>query len=115
MRIAIFAVFTHFFFAPIPLDVGMNPSASLVRGRTVDGKTGLPLTGVRVTARSDVDVATTLSGSDGRFLFLTLLPGTYRICTSNARGYAASCEGEPKELFAGLEYGVTCVLSNTLR
>lgn len=64
-------------------------------------QTNAPLSGVRVTARSAGDVEETVSSSDGRFIFFSLRPGTYRMCTSNKFGYAASCKGTPKELFAG--------------
>jgi hypothetical protein len=108
------AALTHFAFAPLSQSDGDDPTEVTVRGRTVDAQTNAPLSGVRVTARSAGDVEETVSSSDGRFVFFSLRPGTYRMCTSNKFGYAASCKGTPKELFAGLGYFVTCVLSVTL-
>jgi hypothetical protein len=114
MHLFLLVVLTHFWFAPIPVSQSVPASGPVIVGTTIDWKTQRPLAGVKVTAKSDGDVQESVSGSDGRFVFLSLRPGTYRICTSGKFGYAASCRGEPKELFAGLEYVVTCVLSPVL-
>jgi hypothetical protein len=107
-------VLTHFWFAPVPTSDTAVADQVVVRGTTIDYKTQRPLAGVTVVAKSAGDVRQTVSGPDGKFVFLSLRPGTYRICTSGKYGYAASCRGEPKELFEGLEYIVTCILSPTL-
>jgi hypothetical protein len=114
MNLTLLVVLTHFWFAAIPLSESVPASGPVITGMAVDWKTQRPLAGVTVTAKSNGDVQETVSGSDGRFVFLSLRPGTYRICTSGLSGYAASCRGEPKELFGGLEYVVTCILSPTL-
>ena len=114
MHVPLLIMLTHFTFASIPLNAGLNPVAPVIRGETIDERTGRPMEGVNVRALSDVGVQDTTSGADGSFLFLTLLPGTYRICTSGVWGYTASCRGEPRELFAGVEYEVTCILSQAI-
>ncbi len=65
---------------------------------------------------SDADVQQTTADSKGHFIFLTLLPGTYRLCALKS-GYAADCyprDAHPEELYAGFEYGATVVLSHAL-
>jgi hypothetical protein len=105
---------SHFFFWPSPIDWQMNQSNVAVAGSVIDEQSGRGIEGARVYAMSGSDVSQAVSDSNGRFIFLTLLPGTYRVCATKS-GYAANChprDSEPEELFAGFEYGATVILAH---
>ena len=113
MPIALLLMLSHFYFWPSPIDWQMNQSNVAVAGSVIDEASGRVIDGAVVDAMSGADVQRTVSNSNGRFIFLTLLPGTYRICAAKS-GYAPNChpqDSEPTELFAGFEYGATVVLS----
>ncbi|MBV8531782.1 MAG: carboxypeptidase regulatory-like domain-containing protein [Candidatus Eremiobacteraeota bacterium] len=105
---------SNFFFWPGPMDWQMNQQDVVIRGTVVDEATGRAVPGATVYAASPAFDARTVSDSNGEFIFLTLFPGTYRLCASKT-GYALDChprDSQPPELFAGFEYGATVVLSH---
>jgi hypothetical protein len=59
---------------------------SVVRGRLVEHETGIPLAGAAVSLASGPGptrgIGTRVTNSDGRFLFRTVPPGSYRIIAS---------------------------------
>jgi hypothetical protein len=113
MQIALLLMLSNFFFWPSPVDWQMNQENVALRGSVVEEKSGGAVAGAAVYAMSDAYAARTTSDSKGHFIFLTLFPGTYRLCASKY-GYVADCyprESSPEELFAGFEYGATIVLS----
>lgn len=113
MHIALLLLLSRFFFWSTPIDWQTNQSNVALWGTVVDEGSGRAVRGAVVYAVSGSDIRHTISDGNGHFIFLTLLPGTYRLCASEA-GYAADCalrESEPQELFAGFEYGATVVLS----
>ena len=116
MHIVVLFLLSHFFFWPAPIDWQMYQGNVAVRGTVVDETSGQGVAGAVVYAMSDADVAQAVSDSKGHFIFLTLLPGTYRLCASEY-GYAADCYPrgtQPEQLFAGFEYGATVVLSRAI-
>ncbi len=113
MHIVLLLLLSRFFFWSAPIDWQTNQSDVKLWGTVVDGGSGRAVGGAVVYAVSGSDVRRAVSDGNGHFIFLTLLPGTYRLCASE-RGDAADCrprESEPQELFAGFEYGATVVLS----
>ena len=105
-------LFSHFLFAPIPLNYSVSQSDAIVRGSVVDEKTGHGIAGATVYAMSDTVVRFVKSDANGNFLFLTLLPGKYRLCAAKS-GYVIDCtRGEANELTAGFEYGAKVILQN---
>jgi hypothetical protein len=70
-----------------------------VRGTVTTGYPAYrPLANVRVIASSDVDLRETRTDSQGRYWFLTLIPGTYRISV-------AQCTNDDAiEMSSGIEY-----------
>ena len=116
MHIALLLMLSNFFFWPSPLDWQMSQQNVALRGTVVDERSGGPLAGAVVYATSPGFVARTISDSKGDFIFLTLLPGAYRLCASK-HGYVVDCyprASEPGRLYAGFEYGATIVLSHAL-
>jgi hypothetical protein len=108
---------SHFFFWSAPIDWQMTQGNVVVRGAVVDENTGRPIAGARVYAVSDAAMRETVSDSKGNFIFLTLLPSTYRLCAAKP-GYAADClprSSQPESLYAGFEYGATVLLSQGLQ
>jgi hypothetical protein len=93
-----------------PLDNYTVPVYGEVRG-TVKSENHQPISNARVLAYSNVGVATTTTGADGNFYFLTLLPGVYFV-----RAYAPAvsladigeikpCKDDnPIQVNAGLTY-----------
>lgn len=113
MQIAVLLLLSQFFFWSTPIDWQMYQSNVAIRGTVVDEGSGRAIAGAVVYAISGADVGETTSDSKGHFIFLTLLPGTYRLCASKP-GYAMDCHPigtQPEDLFAGFEYGATIVLS----
>ena len=113
MHIMLLAILSNFFFSPMPLDWQMNQQDVVIRGTVLDSVSGLAITDATVYALSDTDAEQVTSDSNGHFIFLTLRPGSYRLCASKY-GYALRCaprESQPQELFPGFEYGATVVLS----
>ena len=113
MHIVLMLVLSHFFFWSTAIDWQMNQSDVKLWGSVVDDGSGRAVAGAVVYAVSGPDVRRTISDANGHFIFLTLLPGRYRLCASKP-GYAVDCrprESEPQELYAGFEYGATVVLS----
>ncbi|HEX3671040.1 MAG TPA: carboxypeptidase-like regulatory domain-containing protein [Candidatus Cybelea sp.] len=107
---------SEFMFWPFPSDWGASLSNATVRGTVVD-ESRRGVSGATVYAVSNVDVAQTTSDSDGEFIFLTLLPGSYRLCASSP-GYALDCSprgSEPEELLAGSEYEAIVKVSGAIR
>ena len=87
-----------------------------ISGVVVDEQSGRGIAGAIVYAVSDADNSETISDSSGHFIFLTLLPGAYRLCASKYT-YVAQCYpygSHPKELLAGDEYGATVILSHAI-
>jgi hypothetical protein len=113
MHISILLLVSQFFFWSIPIDWQMKQENVVVRGAVVDETSGSPIAGATVYAISPADVLKTTSDPNGHFIFLTLLPGTYRLCAAKY-GYAADCSPnalQQEQLYAGFEYGATVVLS----
>jgi len=116
MHIALTLLLSHFFFSPIPLDWQMIQENVAIRGSVVDEMSGIGVPGAIVYAMSDADISQARTDSKGRFIFLTLLPGYYRLCASQY-GYVIDCSprtSHAQELFAGFEYGATVVLSHAI-
>lgn len=116
MHITILLLLSHFFFWPSFIDWQQNQQNVMLRGTVADDRTGTPVSGAVVYALSTADVAEAFSDANGNFYFLTLLPGTYRLCASKS-GYALDCyprESEPLALHAGFEYGATVLLSQSI-
>lgn len=101
---------------------GFNDSTRVV-GRVFGGPH--PAANVVVMAISDSDVRTTRTDSHGRYAFLTLFPGVYRL-TAFAPEYAAHYESLAKplcsddsqsdvELSAGVEYLANLELATSCR
>jgi hypothetical protein len=112
MWIATLLALSQFFFWSIPIDWQMHQQNVVVRGTVVNAQTGTPVAGAVVRAMSAANLAETKSDSNGNFIFLTLLPGIYRLCAS---GYdrTADCrdrDSQAEQLFAGFEYGATIVI-----
>lgn len=115
MPITVLLFVAQFFFWPSAIDWQTYQGNVAVWGNVIEESSGRPLAGAVVHAISGADVAEATSDSKGHFLFLTLFPGTYRICASKP-GYAMDCDSaqsRAEELFAGFEYGATVVLSPT--
>lgn len=113
MHISILFLLSQFFFWSIPIDWQMHQQNVVVRGAVVDETNGSPISGATVYAISAADVRKATSDANGSFIFLTLFPGTYRLCASKL-GYAADCSSQglgQEQLYAGFEYGATVVLS----
>ncbi|MBV8198860.1 MAG: carboxypeptidase regulatory-like domain-containing protein [Candidatus Eremiobacteraeota bacterium] len=113
MQVAILLALSNFFFWAMPVDWQRSQQDVVVSGSVVDEGTGAPIAGAVVHAMSDANVAQTTSDSQGRFVFLTLLPGAYSLCASS-HGYTLDChprDSNPMELLAGFEYGATVVLA----
>lgn len=113
MHIALLFMLSQFFFWSTPIDWQTNQADVKLWGTVVDDATGRAVDGAVVYAVSGSDIRRTISDGNGHFIFLTLLPGTYRLCASKT-GSPANCaarESEPQELFAGFEYGATILFS----
>ncbi|HMF27641.1 MAG TPA: carboxypeptidase-like regulatory domain-containing protein [Candidatus Cybelea sp.] len=113
MHIVLMLILSHFFFWSTAIDWQMNQSDAKLWGTVVDDASGAAVPGAVVYAVSGPDVKKAVSDANGHFIFLTLLPGTYRLCASKP-GDAVDCrprESQPQELYAGFEYGATVVLS----
>ena len=113
MPVALLLLISTFFFWPSPVDWQMFQGNVALRGTVVDETSGRAIAGAVVYATSGADVRETTSDKKGHFIFLTLLPGTYRLCASKY-GYAMDCStrsSQAEELYAGFEYGATVVLS----
>jgi hypothetical protein len=82
----------------------------MVRGTVVGPLGDRPVAGATVYAVSGTSVVTTTTNAKGRFYFLTLFPGSYRLCATTA-GRPGRCpaldNAEPMELYAGFEYLAT--------
>lgn len=116
MHLVVLLLFSHFVFWPSPLDWQMSQENVAICGAVVDDTSGRGIAGAIVYAVSDTDTRETTSDSHGHFIFLTLLPGTYRLCASKS-GYVVRCdppESSAEELFGGFEYGATIILSHTI-
>lgn len=106
----------EFMFWPFPSDWGATLSNATVRGTVVDDS-HRGVSGAIVYAVSNVDVAQTISDSDGGFIFLTLLPGSYRLCASKP-GDALDCSprgSDAEELLAGSEYEAIVKVSGAIQ
>ena len=103
--------------AGVTLFVGLTQTgfgdATRVVGRVFHGPESRPAAHVIVMAASNSDVRTTITDSHGRYAFLTLLPGVYRLAAcGEAMDEGAvvrtlrSCADEDSflELSAGVEY-----------
>src|SRR5579863_7508575 len=81
-----------------------------LHGRVLDGRSGCPLR-VGVTAASPVEVESTMTDAQGRFVFLHLMPGEYGIaphcdwsgCLMSSKNY---------QLDAGVDYTAAILFSN---
>ncbi|HZV77761.1 MAG TPA: carboxypeptidase-like regulatory domain-containing protein [Candidatus Babeliales bacterium] len=113
MQITMLLLLSQFFFWPSPIDWQMTQENVAVRGSVVDATSGHGVAGATVYAMSGALVERSTADSNGHFIFLTLLPGTYGLCASRSAA-AVNCSPSPseaQELFAGFEYGATVVLS----
>jgi hypothetical protein len=100
----------------IPLDQGVGFGNAVVSGTVRENRYTLPNTIVYAT--SETSVASTVTDENGRFYFLTLLPGTYRLTASKPGYIMSSCVGppdEPRQLAAGLEYTITIWLASSCK
>jgi hypothetical protein len=116
MQITLLLLLSQFFFWSYPIDWQMNQQNAVVRGSVVDEGTGQAVAGATIYAVSPGDVERTISDASGNFIFLTLLPGTYRLCAAKAE-YGLDCSAfgsQPESLYGGFEYGATVVLSKTI-
>ena len=116
MHILVLFALSRFVFWPSPLDWQMPQENVAIRGVVIDETSGRGIAGAIVYAVSDADIRETTSDSNGHFIFLTLLPGGYRLCASKY-AYVNSCYplgSQPEELFAGFEYGATIILSHAI-
>jgi hypothetical protein len=113
MHTVLLLLFSQFFFWSVPIDWQTNQSNVALWGTVVDEGSGRAVGGAVVYAVSGSDVRHTVSDAHGHFIFLTLLPGSYRLCASQPGdpGVCVPRGPEPQELYAGLEYGATVVLS----
>lgn len=114
MHITLLLLLSQFFFWSAPIDWQMDQTNVSLWGTVIDENSGRAVDGAVVYAISGSDLRKTVADANGHFIFLTLLPGTYRLCASKA-GYAGECTArgtDPEELFAGYEYGATVVLSS---
>jgi hypothetical protein len=101
----------HIIFAALTtLAFALNDQTGNVGYATVRGtvsSSGHPVANVRVIAYSNVDVQETRTGADGKYLFISLLPGTYRIValtnTSESPMICAT-DNRPLTISPGLEY-----------
>ncbi|MBV8724099.1 MAG: carboxypeptidase regulatory-like domain-containing protein [Candidatus Eremiobacteraeota bacterium] len=113
MQFAILLALSNFFFWTLPVDWQRDQQSVVISGTVVDEATGAPVSGATVYATSGANLAQMTSDSNGRFVFLTLLPGLYSLCASKP-GYTLDCrprDSKPAELFDGFEYGATVVLA----
>jgi hypothetical protein len=116
MHIALLLLLSRFVFWPSPLDWQMSQENAAIRGVVVDETTGRGIQGATVYAISDADVREATSDSNGHFIFLTLLPGSYRLCASKY-AYVNDCYprgSHSEELSAGFEYWATVILSHAI-
>ena len=112
----IFSINAPFSISPIQMDEGAFFNTVAIRG-TVRAWANGPRESVGdalVYAVSETSVEATVSDRDGHFLFLSLLPGNYRL-GARATGYSTSCgipnnPRKPVELNAGSEYSATVYL-----
>jgi|SRR5579862_1544249 len=74
---------------------------------------------VRVFATSDADVQEARSDDQGRFEFLTLLPGVYEIEAEAPAAFSSWCgikrKRDTQEISAGVEYRAEVLLISTCR
>ncbi len=115
MHLAVLMMVSQFFISAIPLDWQMNQQDVVVSGTVLDAATGYAVPGARVEASSPAFDARTTSDPNGKFVFLTLFPGTYYLSVSSRgddRVVYGTGFGVPPELFAGYEYNATIVLSD---
>jgi hypothetical protein len=113
MYITLLLLLSQFFFWSVPIDWQMKQGNVVIWGNVVDDASGRAVPGAVVYARSGADEEQAVSDARGHFVFLTLKPGTYRLCASK-NGYATNCyprASEPETLYAGFEYGATVVLA----
>ncbi|HET6276707.1 MAG TPA: carboxypeptidase regulatory-like domain-containing protein [Candidatus Cybelea sp.] len=116
MHAVLLLALSHFIFSPSPLDWWTPQGSAAISGVVIDEGSGRGIAGAIVYAVSDANISETVSDSNGRFVFLTLLPSTYRLCASEY-GYVAQCYprgSRPEELLAGYEYGATVILSRAI-
>lgn len=115
MHIMLLLLLSQFFFWSAPIDWQMDQTNVSLWGTVIDEGSGRAVDGAVVYAISGSDVRKTVADGNGHFIFLTLLPGTYRLCASKA-GYPGECRPrgtDAEELYAGYEYGATVVLSQS--
>lgn len=106
---AVFSINAPFSVSTIPLDEGAFYNTVAIMGTVRDGHYNRPVPGALVYAVSQTSVEGTTTGQDGRFYFLALLPGNYRLGAAKM-GYDTGCAGygaPPVELNAGAEYDAT--------
>src|ERR1700688_3688266 len=61
-----------------------------ISGTVIDASTNQPISGAKVTALSPSQSATTTTGSDGRYSFLSLSPDTYTVSVAASTKYDQS-------------------------
>jgi hypothetical protein len=116
MHAILLLALSHFVFGPSPLDWWIPQGNAAISGVVVDEQSGRGIADAIVYAVSDADISETTSDSNGHFIFLTLLPGAYRLCASKYT-YTNQCYpygSHPEELLAGNEYAATVILSHAI-
>ena len=115
------AAISYLLFSPFGIDqTGSDAYASLrgtVRGQLIDG-TRPTIPYALVTAHSDADVEQTRADARGEYLFLSLLPGVYRIDAQAQGPYVAGAcypDRSSAELSAGVEYAADIVVINSCK
>jgi len=79
-------VFAGLVFSPFAGQSGIATYASM-RGTVTTGWPNYkPVPNARVVVSGDTDVRETRTDAHGRYTFLTLLPGTYRVSVPNVQG-----------------------------
>jgi hypothetical protein len=105
-----------FLFFPFAIAQTGNDTHAILRGvvslQSTNG-TLRTVPGAIVRAYSDADVQETRAGADGRYEFLSLIPGDYRVFAASDGPLAGlMCWADPDttELSAGLEYRANLVI-----
>jgi Carboxypeptidase regulatory-like domain len=107
----------YLFFFPFAASQTGSGNTATLHGLVLD-QNARTIANARVVATSDVDVEETLSDANGNFVFLSLLPGSYRINAIKS-GYLSACMGyadsKPAEVSAGLDYRAEITLSTSCK
>ena len=115
------AILAFTFFNPLPLGLTQSVNYAQMRGTVREvsaGHHGRPIANATVFAVSDTDTVTVTSDADGRFFFMSLLPGNYHIYAAKT-GFVSECMTATRdgwaEIAPGLEYGADIELGKDCR